>query len=103
MLKLDNDESVSKILPVEEFNNNDFVFMATQKGVVKKTKLSYFAKKYKSGIKAINLDDDDILIGAAVTDGKQDILLAGSIKPPRAWAFPPGLSPRWPRLRIAPE
>jgi DNA gyrase subunit A len=79
MLKLDNDESVSKILPVEEFNNNDFVFMATQKGVVKKTKLSYFAKKYKSGIKAINLDDDDILIGAAVTDGKQDILLASNV------------------------
>lgn len=79
MLKLDNDESVSKILPVEEFNNNDFVFMATQKGVVKKTKLSYFAKKYKSGIKAINLDDDDILIGAVVTDGKQDILLASNV------------------------
>ena len=79
MLKLDNDESVSKILPVEEFNNNDFVFMATRKGVVKKTKLSYFAKKYKSGIKAINLDDDDMLIGAAVTDGKQDILLASNV------------------------
>ena len=79
MLKLDDDESVSKILPVEEFNNNDFVFMATRKGVVKKTKLSYFAKKYKSGIKAINLDDDDMLIGAAVTDGKQDILLASNV------------------------
>ena len=79
MLKLDDDESVSKILPVDEFNENDFVFMATEKGVVKKTKLSFFAKKYKSGIKAINLDDDDTLIGAAVTDGKQDILLASNI------------------------
>jgi len=79
MLKLDDDESVSKILPVDEFNENDFVFMATEKGVVKKTKLSFFAKKYKSGIKAINLDDDDSLIGAAVTDGKQDILLASNI------------------------
>ena len=78
MLKLDDDESVSKILPVDEFNENDFVFMATEKGVVKKTKLSFFAKKYKSGIKAINLDDDDTLIGAAVTDGKQDILLASN-------------------------
>jgi len=79
MLKLDDNESVSKILPVEEFNENDFVFMATEKGVVKKTKLSFFAKKYKSGIKAINLDDDDALIGAAVTDGKQDILLASNL------------------------
>jgi len=79
MLKLDDDESVSKILPVDEFNEDDFVFMATEKGVVKKTKLSFFAKKYKSGIKAINLDDDDTLIGAAVTDGKQDILLASNL------------------------
>ena len=79
MLKLDDDESVSKILPVDEFNENDFVFMATEKGVVKKTKLSFFAKKYKSGIKAINLDDDDTLIGAAVTDGKQDVLLASNL------------------------
>ena len=79
MLKLDDNESVSKILPVDEFNENDFVFMATEKGVVKKTKLSFFAKKYKSGIKAINLDDDDTLIGAAVTDGKQDILLASNL------------------------
>jgi DNA gyrase subunit A len=79
MLKLDDYESVSKILPVDEFNENDFVFMATEKGVVKKTKLSFFAKKYKSGIKAINLDDDDTLIGAAVTDGKQDILLASNL------------------------
>ena len=79
MLKLDDDESVSKILPVDEFNENDFVFMATEKGVVKKTKLSFFAKKYKSGIKAINLDDDDALIGASVTDGKQDILLASNL------------------------
>jgi DNA gyrase subunit A len=79
MLKLDDDESVSKILPVDEFNENDFVFMATEKGVVKKTKLSFFAKKYKSGIKAINLDNDDALIGAAVTDGKQDILLASNL------------------------
>ena len=79
MLKLDDDESVSKILPVDGFNENDFVFMATEKGVVKKTKLSFFAKKYKSGIKAINLDDDDTLIGAVVTDGKQDILLASNL------------------------
>ncbi len=79
MLNLDDGETVSKILPVEGFNDKDFVFMATEKGVVKKTKLSYFAKKYKSGIKAINLDDDDTLIGAAVTNGKQDILLASNI------------------------
>jgi DNA gyrase subunit A len=58
MLNLDDDESVSDILP--------------------KTNLSLFSKKYKSGIKAINLDDDDRLIGTAITTGNQEILLASS-------------------------
>ena len=78
MLNLDDDERVSDILPVEEFSEDKFVFMATRKGITKKTNLSLFARKWKSGIKAINLDDDDRLIGTAITDGKQEILLASS-------------------------
>ena len=78
MLNLDDDESVSDILPVSEFSDKQFIFMATKNGTTKKTNLSLFSKKYKSGIKAIKLDEDDRLIGTAITDGKQEILLASS-------------------------
>jgi DNA gyrase subunit A len=78
MLNLDDDESVSDILPVSEFSEDQFIFMATKKGTTKKTSLSLFSKKYKSGIKAINLDDDDKLIGTAITSGDDEILLASS-------------------------
>jgi DNA gyrase subunit A len=74
MLNLDDDESVSDILPVNEFSEDQFIFMATKKGTTKKTNLSLFSKKYKSGIKAINLDDDDKLIGTAITSGDDEIL-----------------------------
>jgi len=78
MLNLDDDESVSDILPVGEFLEDQYIFMATRNGTTKKTNLSLFSKKYKSGIKAINLDDDDRLIGTAITNGNQEILLASS-------------------------
>ena len=78
MLNLDDDERVSEILPVEEFSEDKYIFMATRKGITKKTNLSLFARKWKSGIKAINLDEDDRLIGTAITDGKKEILLASS-------------------------
>ena len=78
MLNLDEDERVSEILPVEEFSDNKYIFMATRKGITKKTKLSLFERKWKSGIKAINLDEDDKLIGSAITNGDNEILLASS-------------------------
>ena len=78
MLNLDDEETVSDILPVDEFSDKKYIFMATKKGVTKKTQLSLFGKKYKSGIKAIKLDADDKLIGTAITDGKDEILLASS-------------------------
>ena len=78
MLNLDDDESVSEILPVSEFSDEKFIFMATRNGTTKKTSLSLFSKKYKSGIKAINLDDDDKLVGTAITSGDDEILLASS-------------------------
>ena len=76
MLNLDDDESVSDILPVSEFSDDQFIFMATRNGTTKKTNLSLFSKKYKSGIKAINLDEDDKLVGTAITSGDNEILLA---------------------------
>ena len=78
MLKLDDDERVSDILPVNDFSDEQYIYMATKKGTNKKSNLSFFAKKYKSGIKAINLDDDDKLIGTAITNGQDEILLASS-------------------------
>ena len=76
MLNLDDDETVTQILPVEDFAEDKYVFMATRNGTVKKTSLKFFAKKYKSGIKAIKLDEGDKLVGSVVTDGDQEILLA---------------------------
>ena len=76
MLKLDDDETVTQILPVDKFSEDKFIFMATRNGVVKKTNLNLFHKKYKSGIKAIRLDDDDKLVGTVITNGENDILLS---------------------------
>ena len=76
MLNLDDDETVTQILPVEDFAEDKYVFMATRNGTVKKTSLKFFSKKYKSGIKAIKLDEGDKLVGSVVTDGDREILLA---------------------------
>ena len=59
----------------DETLGNEFVFMATQQGIVKKTALSSFANTLSSGIIAVNLDDGDKLIGAQVTEGNSDVIL----------------------------
>ncbi|OGA47011.1 MAG: DNA gyrase subunit A [Betaproteobacteria bacterium RIFCSPLOWO2_12_FULL_62_13] len=68
-------EKITAVLPVKEFDENHFVFMATANGTVKKTALSAFSRPMSKGIIAVNLDDGDYLIGVAITDGKQDIML----------------------------
>ncbi len=68
-------EKINAILPVKEFTENEFIFMTTAKGTVKKTALTEFNKPRKSGIIAIKLDDGDYLIGAEITNGKNDIVL----------------------------
>jgi len=68
-------EKITAILPVRDFDDEHFVFMATSTGTVKKTALSAFSRPMAKGIIAVNLDDGDYLIGVAVTDGKQDIML----------------------------
>ena len=78
MLKLDADETVTQILPVDEFSEEKYIFMATKNGIIKKTNLNLFHKKYNSGIKAIRLDDDDKLVGTVITNGDNDILLSSS-------------------------
>jgi len=71
-------EKITAILPVKEFVQDRFVFMATAKGTVKKTPLSEFSRPRPSGIIAVDLDDGDFLIGAQLTDGKHDVMLFSS-------------------------
>ena len=68
-------EKITAVLPVKEFDDAHFVFMATANGTVKKTALSAFSRPRPSGIIAVSLDDGDYLIGVALTDGQQDIML----------------------------
>jgi DNA gyrase subunit A len=75
LLPLEAGEKINAILPVKEFSEDQFVFFATTDGTVKKTPLSDFANPRKAGIIAINLDENDFLIGVALTDGKHDIML----------------------------
>jgi len=78
LLPLDEDEKVSTILPVKEYVEGHYVFMATQRGIVKKVDLTAFARQRSSGLIAVELQDDDKLIGAAITDGEQDIMLSAN-------------------------
>src|SRR5438874_7189959 len=71
-------EKITAILPVKEFSQNRFVFMATARATVKKTPLSDFSRPRPSGIIAVDLDDGDFLVGAALTDGKHDVMLFSS-------------------------
>jgi DNA gyrase subunit A len=71
-------EKITAILPVKEFAEDHFVFMATAQGTVKKTPLSEFSRPRPSGIIAVDLDDGDFLVGAALTDGKHDVMLFSS-------------------------
>jgi len=68
-------EKITAVLPVKEFDDEHFVFMATALGTVKKTALSAFSRPMAKGIIAVGLDDGDYLIGVALTDGKQDVML----------------------------
>src|SRR6185295_679049 len=65
-------------VPVKEFDENHYVFMATAQGTVKKTSLTEFSRPRPSGIIAVGLDEGDYLIGAALTDGKYDVMLFSS-------------------------
>jgi DNA gyrase subunit A len=65
-------------VPVKEFDPNHYVFMATAQGTVKKTSLAEFSRPRPSGIIAVGLDDGDYLVGAALTDGKYDVMLLSS-------------------------
>ncbi|GFO62249.1 DNA gyrase subunit A [Geomonas paludis] len=76
LLNLANNEKITTILPVKEFVDDKFIMMATRNGVVKKTNMMEYSHPRVGGIIAVNLDEGDKLISVALTDGKQDVLLA---------------------------
>ncbi len=75
LLPLAENEKINAILPVREFVDSRYIFMATSCGVVKKTALSEFSNPRRAGIIAVGLDKDDYLVGVALTDGKHDVML----------------------------
>ena len=78
LLPLDQGEKINALLPIREFTENKFIFMATSAGTVKKTPLNEFERQRASGKIAIDLREGDTLVGVAVTDGQQNVLLFGS-------------------------
>ena len=75
LLKLEEGEKINAILPVKEFDDQHFVFMATALGTVKKTPLTDFSRPRTAGIIAVDLDPEDYLVGVAITDGQHDVML----------------------------
>ncbi|HGS4460761.1 TPA: DNA topoisomerase (ATP-hydrolyzing) subunit A [Vibrio metschnikovii] len=75
LLPLEENERITAILPVTEFSEDKFIFMATGDGTVKKTSLDQFSNVRANGLIAVNLRDDDSLIGVEITDGESDIML----------------------------
>jgi DNA gyrase subunit A len=75
MFPLIDGEKITVILPIKGYQDDQYVFMATSLGTVKKTRLSDFSNPRKAGIIAVDLNENDFLVGAAITDGKHDVML----------------------------
>ena len=78
LLPLEEGEKINALLPIKEFDEQHFVFMATSQGTVKKTPLSAFSRPRTTGIIAIGLADNDRLVGVGLTDGQREIILVTS-------------------------
>ncbi|MCG3201580.1 MAG: DNA gyrase subunit A [Gammaproteobacteria bacterium] len=75
LLPLVEGERITAVLPIKEFSDDHYVFMATRQGIVKKTALAEYSRPRPSGIIAVDLPADDDLVGVALTDGRQDVML----------------------------
>ena len=75
LLQLEKNEKITAVIPIRKFSADKFLFMATRKGIVKKTDLTEFDTSRKGGLIALTLDDDDELIGVKLTDGDRSVLL----------------------------
>jgi DNA gyrase subunit A len=75
LLPLDEGERVTSILPVTDYTEGHYIFMATANGTVKKTALTNFSRQRSVGLRALELDEGDVLVGTAITDGEKDVML----------------------------
>ncbi|MEM8594126.1 MAG: DNA gyrase subunit A [Pseudomonadota bacterium] len=78
LLPLDEDERITSILPVEEYTEGHYIFMATANGTVKKTPLTDFSRQRSSGLRALGLEEGDVLVGTAISKGDDDVMLVSS-------------------------
>lgn len=78
LLPLEEGERITSILPVQSYDSDQFIFMATKKGTVKKTALTEFQSLRANGKRAIELDEGDTLVGTAITNGACDVILFAS-------------------------
>ncbi len=78
ILPLEEGERITSMLPVKDYPEDEFVFMATSNGTVKKTALTNFSRQRSVGLRAIELDEGDELVGTAITDGSKDVMLISS-------------------------
>ena len=75
ILPLGTDERITAMLPIKEYRDDQYIFMATANGTVKKTPLMDFSRRRTSGLIAIELEDDNTLVGASLTQGDSDVML----------------------------
>ena len=75
LLPLEEGERINAVLPVHEYLEDRYVFMATSRGTVKKTPLTEFSRPLSRGIIAVDLHEDEQLVGVSITDGQQDVML----------------------------
>ena len=78
LLPLEEEERINAVLPVQAYDEDKFVFMATSQGTVKKTSLASFSRPRASGIIALDLRGSDYLVGAGITDGHSELMLFAS-------------------------
>jgi DNA gyrase subunit A len=78
LLPLEEGERITSILPVRTYDDNHYIFMATANGTVKKTALTQFSRPRSVGLRAIELDEGDTLVGTAITNGNCDVILFSS-------------------------
>ncbi|MBN3524310.1 DNA gyrase subunit A [Paenibacillus apiarius] len=75
LIQIEQGESINAVIPVEQFDDENYLFFATRQGIVKKTPLNDYVNIRKGGLIAINLREDDDLIGVRLTDGEQEIIM----------------------------
>ncbi len=75
LLPLEEGERINAVLPVREYSDDKYIFMASSSGTVKKSRLTDFSRPRANGIIAVDLRDEDQLVGVAITDGTKDVML----------------------------